>query len=170
MTFFTVVQIAASKGLDIRLTMVKISEFVAHTVGTTAELIEGEEYTVEQLLYGLMLPSGNDAANELAYWGGSLLLGKDKQQPKACRKAFVDEMNRQARMVGLKNTHFANPHGLPHQTAKSTANDLSLLCCRCMKSSLFRKIVSSQQYKVVVKSGKGTRLIEWKNTNKLLRR
>lgn len=78
-------------------------------------------------------------------------------------------MNKQARMIGLKNTQFGNPHGLPHQAAKSTASDLAKLCCRCMKSSLFRKIVSCRDYKVVVKNGKGTRLIEWKNTNKLLK-
>lgn len=79
-------------------------------------------------------------------------------------------MNKQGRILGLKNTQFNNPHGLPHQNAKSTANDLAKLCCRCMKNTLFRKIVSCREYKVVVKSGKGNRLIEWKNTNKLLRR
>lgn len=60
-----------------------------------------------------MLPSGNDAANELAYWGGALLGAGDDH--KLMQKAFVGEMNRQARLLDLRNTKFANPHGLPHQ-------------------------------------------------------
>jgi D-alanyl-D-alanine carboxypeptidase len=74
MTLYAVIQIAGERKIDISSTVIRISSHVGHIVGTTAELIEGEEYTVEQLLYGLMLPSGNDAANELAFWAGRLLL------------------------------------------------------------------------------------------------
>lgn len=116
-----------------------------------------------------MLPSGNDAAYELAHWAGSLLLDKEKGH-KLCRIAFVDEMNKQARILGLKNTQFGNPHGLPHQGAKSTAADLAKLCCKCMKIPLFRRVVACGSYKIAVKSDRGTRLVEWHNTNKLLRR
>lgn len=169
MTFYTVLRISADKGLDVKTAAVKISAYAEHVVGTTAGLLEGEEYTIEQLLYGLMLPSGNDAANELANWAGSLLLDKEKGY-KLCRTAFIDEMNKQARVLGLKNTQFGNPHGLPHQGAKSTAADLAKLCCKCMKIPLFRRIVSCRTFKLAVKSEKGTRLVEWRNTNKLLRR
>jgi D-alanyl-D-alanine carboxypeptidase len=106
-----------------------------------------------------MLPSGNDAANELANWGGLLLLADKEKGYRLCRAAFIDEMNKQARNLNLKNTLFGNPHGLPHQGAKSTAADLAKLCCKCMKNLLFRKIVSCKSYKLAVKSGKGTRLI-----------
>lgn len=68
---------------------------------------------MEELLYGLMLPSGNDAANELAYWAGELISPSDDH--KTLQKTFVNEMNRQARLLELRNTKFANPHGLPHQ-------------------------------------------------------
>lgn len=63
MTFYTVIHIAVLKKVDIKNTIVRVTHHVSSMTGTTAELMEGEEYTVEQLLYGLMLPSGNDAAN-----------------------------------------------------------------------------------------------------------
>jgi D-alanyl-D-alanine carboxypeptidase len=141
---------------------------VAQISGTSADLIEGEEYTVEQLLYGLMLPSGNDAANELAFWGGGLLAASDDH--KALQKAFVGEMNRLARALDLKNTKFANPHGLPHQDARSTASDLARLCCHCMKNELFRRITSCRLFRATVRNGSSSRVVEWENTNKLLRR
>lgn len=123
---------------------------------------------MEQLLYGLMLPSGNDAANELAYWGGELLAYSDDH--KTLQKNFVGEMNRLARNLDLKNTKFANPHGLPHQDARSTAADLAKLCTLCMKNELFRRITSCKFFRATVKSGESTRVVEWENTNKLLRR
>lgn len=113
MTFHTVLTLAADYGIDISLKTITVSPKAVHTTGTSADLVEGEEYTVEQLLYGLMLPSGNDAANELAYWGGALIGGGDDH--KALLRTFVAEMNRQARALDLKNSKFANPHGLPHQ-------------------------------------------------------
>jgi D-alanyl-D-alanine carboxypeptidase len=70
MTFYTVISLANERNIDITVTSIQVSPKVMHITGTSAELIEGEEYTVQELLYGLMLPSGNDAANELAYWGG----------------------------------------------------------------------------------------------------
>jgi len=86
-----------------------------------------------------MLPSGNDAANELAYWMGAYLVGgKDL---KAHFRAFISEMNKNAIILGLKNTKFANPHGLPNNLSKSTANDVAKLCCICMKLENFRYIV-----------------------------
>lgn len=89
MTFYTVLRIASEKGIDVKTEVVKVSAYAEHVVGTAAGLLEGEEYTIEQLLYGLMLPSGNDAANELASWAGSLLLEKEKGY-KLCRTAFID--------------------------------------------------------------------------------
>lgn len=79
-------------------------------------------------------------------------------------------MNKQARGLGLKHTQFGNPHGLPSQCAKSNAWDIAKLCCKCMKNSIFRRVVGSKIYKAIVKGPKGTRLVQWENTNKLLRR
>ena len=104
-----------------------------------------------------MLPSGNDAANELAYWGGALL-GVSGDH-KLMQKAFVGEMNRLARVLVLRNTKFANPHGLPHQEARSTAADLAKLCCHCMKNELFRKITSCRNFKATVRNGSCLRVV-----------
>jgi serine-type D-Ala-D-Ala carboxypeptidase (penicillin-binding protein 5/6) len=104
-----------------------------------------------------MLPSGNDAANELALWGGSLLA--DGERGDRGWQVFVNEMNKQARALGLKHTQFGNPHGLPNQCAKSTASDLAKLCCRCMKILLFRRIASCKSFKIAVQSAKGARLV-----------
>ena len=115
-----------------------------------------------------MLPSGNDAANELAYWAGSYLV--NSSEPKAKLKAFVAEMNKYTRLTELKSTKFGNPHGLPSQEARSTASDVAKLCCICMKNQLFRTIVNCKFYKKMVKNKKITREVVWENTNKLLRR
>ncbi len=168
MTFHTVISLAEERGIDITATIITVSPKVVHISGTSADLIEGEEYTVEQLLYGLMLPSGNDAANELAYWGGQLLVNSDDH--KSMQKAFVGEMNRLARALDLKNTRFANPHGLPHQEARSTAADIARLCCHCMKNDLFRRITNCKLFRITVRNGNTSRVVEWENTNKLLRR
>jgi D-alanyl-D-alanine carboxypeptidase len=167
MTFHTVLSLAAQHAIDIAAASVVVSGKAGAVGGTSAELGEGEEYTLEQLLYGLMLPSGNDAANELAYWGGQLLGGEDHR---AMQKAFVAEMNRLARLLDLRNSKFANPHGLPHHEARSTAADLAKLCAHCMALPLFRKITSCRVFRARVGSGSGSRVVEWENTNKLLRR
>lgn len=101
------------------------------------------------MLYGLLLPSGNDAANELAFWAGSLLTNSNDLRVN--QKAFIAEMNRRARLLGLKNSKFANSHGLPNQEARSTAADIAKLCCVCMKIQLFKTIVSCKKYKTIAK-------------------
>lgn len=92
--------------------------------GTSAQIFAGDTYTVEQLLYGLMLPSGNDAAVALAKWAGNLV-EIDEVSPKtplektSPLKKFIIEMNKNAKILNMKNTRFANPHGLPHQMSGS---------------------------------------------------
>ncbi len=93
--------------------MVQIDAKAADMTGTSAELYEGDRYTLTQLFYALMLPSGNDAALALAKWG-SCLLGEGE-------RGFINYMNRLAAEVGMRNSVFANPHGLPHPQNGSTA-------------------------------------------------
>jgi hypothetical protein len=97
MTFFTVAALVEGRAVDIRAELIVVSPKVVHTTGTSADLVEGEEYTLEAMLYGLMLPSGNDAANELAYWAGAFLSGSDDH--KLQQKAFVAEMNKNAKKL-----------------------------------------------------------------------
>jgi serine-type D-Ala-D-Ala carboxypeptidase (penicillin-binding protein 5/6) len=87
MTFYVIHAIAEERGVDIKQEVVTVSPEVVNIGGTSAELVEGEQYTVEELLYGLMLPSGNDAANELAYWAGAFFC--NSSDPRALLKAFV---------------------------------------------------------------------------------
>ena len=88
--------------------------------GTSIYLAEGETLTLEQMLYGLMLASGNDAAVAIAeHIGGSV-------------PQFVQRMNARAAELGAANTHFANPNGLPDDTHVTTAYDLALIARAAM--------------------------------------
>ena len=96
----------------------------------------GEQFTVEQCLYMLMLKSGNDIASQLAeFVGGSV-------------PAFVDMMNARAAGIGCTGTHFHNAHGLPDEEHWTTANDMALILREALRNSEFRKIISTQVYKV----------------------
>lgn len=77
-----------------------------------------------------MLPSGNDAALALSKWGNALLPESDKN--------FVCYMNRLALEIGMKNTTFGNPHGLPHSQNGCTAEDVSILISKCLEYPIFR--------------------------------
>ena len=101
--------------------------------GTSIYLQKGEQLTLEQMLYGLMLASGNDAAVAIAeHVGGSV-------------SGFCDMMNARARQIGCENTHFVTPHGLPAQQHYTTAYDLALIAREAMKNADFRRIVSTQR-------------------------
>lgn len=102
--------------------------------GSSMGLRAGETYTVEQLLYGLMLCSGNDAALALARFAGGGVEG------------FARLMNGKAAALGLTRTHFCNPHGLDEEGHLSTARDLAALSCAAMDDPRFRAIVSTAQY------------------------
>lgn len=116
--------------------------------GSSMNLAEGEELTVQDLLYGLMLLSGNDAAVALAiHCAGSL-------------DAFVDRMNAQAQQLQLTNTHFANPHGLDARDHYSTARDLAILASHAMEDPVFAQTVSTKSITI------GNRYLQ--NHNKLL--
>ena len=101
--------------------------------GSSMYLKEGEILTIQELLYGLMLSSGNDAAVALAIYGGGTVEG------------FVGMMNDKARNLGLRNTHFENPNGLDSPGHYSTARDLAVLAAYAMENPVFRKTVSTKQ-------------------------
>lgn len=116
--------------------------------GSSMYLKEGEVLTLQELLYGLMLSSGNDAAVALAIYCGGTVEG------------FAGLMNDKARILGLSNTHFENPHGLDSPGHYSTARDLAVLAAYAMENPIFAKTVSAKQVKV------GQRYLT--NHNKLL--
>lgn len=94
----------------------------------------GEEVTYEDLLYGLMLPSGADAAQALAI---SLYGSVDK---------FVDRMNEKAKELGLKNTHFLNPTGLDINGHYSSVDDVALILKEALKNDTFKQVFSANSY------------------------
>lgn len=122
--------------------------------GSSIYLRENEKLTVSDLLYGLMLRSGNDAATALCGYS------RDRKLP------FIKIMNDIALNVGANNTCFVNPHGLDRDGHFSTARDMALLCAYCMKNEEFARVVGTK--KIVVGDGESKR--ELVNKNKLLYR
>lgn len=116
--------------------------------GSSMYLKEGEVLTIQDLLYGLMLHSGNDAAVALAIYCGGTVEG------------FAGLMNDKARELGLRGTHFENPNGLDSPGHYSTARDLAVLTAYAMKNPIFYKTVSTKTVTV------GQRQL--RNHNKLL--
>ena len=100
--------------------------------GSSMYLQEGEVLTLQELLYGLMLSSGNDAAVALAIYCGGTVEG------------FAQLMNDKARNLGLNNTHFENPNGLDSPGHYSTARDLAILSAYAMENPIFRQTVSTK--------------------------
>ena len=124
------------------------------TEGSSAYLSEGEVFTVEELLYALLLQSANDAAVALAiYCGGSA-------------PRFVMKMNEKATALGLDNTHFANPHGLPEKEHFSTALDMARLLSYCMKDADFARICGTKDY--IIRYGEKRKARRFTNHNRLL--
>lgn len=101
--------------------------------GTVVGLQKGERLYFKDILYAMMLPSGNDAAYTIAenYPGGV--------------RAFVEQMNQKARSFHLQNTHFADPAGLEDDASFTTVSDLALLCSEAMKDTRFSAIVSTKE-------------------------
>lgn len=103
--------------------------------GTSMYLREGETLTLRDTLYGLLLPSGNDAAIAIAGECGGL-------------EAFVEKMNAKAQELGLTDTHFDNPNGLDGATHYTTAHELAKITAAAMQDPVFREIVSTQTYTI----------------------
>lgn len=137
------------------------------TIGSTSGLREGETVSVGDLLYGLMLPSGNDAAVALAEHFGSKVKNGDTSRD--ALDVFIETMNAEAAIIGMKKTRFVNPHGLTAKDHKSCCRDMILLTQAARKLSLFRTITGTVQYgcRVTGKSGY-VRNVKWENTNQLL--
>ncbi|WP_068671970.1 D-alanyl-D-alanine carboxypeptidase family protein [Oceanobacillus sp. Castelsardo] len=127
-----------------------VSRDAIYTEGSSIYLEQGERMTLEDLVYGLMLRSGNDAAVAIAeHVGGSL-------------EGFVYLMNEKAKWLGMANTHFDNPHGLDSDTHYSSAYDMAILTQYAMNNEKYREISGTTSYK------SDGRTYSWINKNKLL--
>ncbi|MDB5309587.1 MAG: D-alanyl-D-alanine carboxypeptidase [Gemmataceae bacterium] len=164
MTAWIVLRLAAAdpKVLD---EVVAYSERAAKTTGSSASLGVGDQVPVKELLYGLLLPSGNDAAVALAEHCGPRL-GEGADGDGLGR--FVAEMNRRATTLGLTGMSFKDPNGLSRENV-SSARDLATLTYEAMKDERFRAYVATRRHDCdVVEPGGGKRKVTWTNTNRLL--
>ncbi len=128
--------------------IVTVPQEAAGVEGSSIYLKKGEEIDVRDLLYGLMLRSGNDSAVALAIiHSGSV-------------QAFVRRMNERAEEIGATNTHFCNPNGLHDDNHYTTSHDLCAITCAAMKNALFRKVVGTKSWQGKFRS--------YSNKNKML--
>ena len=138
-------------GLDEVITVPKEASGVE---GSSIYLEVGEHITLENLLYGLMMHSGNDAAEAIALHVSDSI------------ENFAEKMNARAREIGANNTHFVNPHGLPAVEHYTTAYDLALIAAEAMKNEIFRKIVSTTDRTIPWEGHEWDRVLH--NKNKML--
>ncbi|CAM4225880.1 D-alanyl-D-alanine carboxypeptidase family protein [Paenibacillus tarimensis] len=133
---------------------VKTSRRAAGKEGSSIYLKLGEEMSLHNMLYGLMLRSGNDAATAIAeHVGGT-------------EEGFVFLMNQKAEELGLDQTHFMNPHGLDHDNHYSSPNDMARLTAYALRNQTFKEIVKTK-----VKSAPNPNEqwdYKWYNKNKML--
>lgn len=130
---------------------VVIGDEIEKSYGSGIYIEKGEKLTLRDLVYGLMLRSGNDASYAIANY-----VAKDN---------FVELMNKKAHEIGMLNTLFTNPNGLDEESGNySTSYDMAILTSYAMKNDEYKKIVSTKKY--IVKTNK--KKYEWINKNKLL--
>ena len=140
------------------------------TVGSTSGVKAGERVTVGELLFGLLLPSGNDASVALAeHFGARLGAPEDAPAEIDPLARFVDAMNREAEDLGLSETHFANPHGLTAPDHRASALDLARLARHLLDIDRFAEIVSTREHGCTLYNAENEgRNVVWTNTNRLL--
>ncbi|MFI5081402.1 MAG: D-alanyl-D-alanine carboxypeptidase family protein, partial [Streptosporangiales bacterium] len=154
----TAVVVIGAGNLDRTITVPSaVVKYVREWDASNAGLRPGDKLTAHQLLYGMLLPSGADAAYALAEAYGPGL------------GAFIAKMNAVAHLLGMTRTHFSNFDGLPYPTPYSnysTAANLLTLGRAAMRSAVFRSIVDQRTYRITAGSGHHAYL--WRNLNPLL--
>ena len=134
--------------------IITVSTKAASMEGSTCYLKAGEKYAFSDMLYGMMLPSGNDAAVALAEHIASNI------------NNFSKLMNSTANMIGAKNSNFVNPSGLPDENHYTTARDMAIIARYAMQNRAFREIVSTERFIWPRKNDKQPNTL--KNTNEIL--
>ncbi len=162
---------------------ITFSKLADDTSGSTADVRVGESLSIRECLYGLLLPSGNDAGNALAEHFNSRLAppeqpivftGKEAVEPTTnltTRANFIAGMNRAARKLGLTNTTYRIPYGDggSDKDYTTTARDLLHLAWTAMQEPVFRQYVGTRRYECKVRTPDGqSRAVAWENTNQLL--
>lgn len=189
MTAFTAIRVFHLLKMDFSSISFIVSPKCTQAIGTSAGLIAYDKLKVADLFYGLLLPSGNDAAICLAEGCGELIIngwGKGKYFKNKIRKSlgfglikqisdmnpievFIKYMNRLSHKFGLLKSSFTNPNGLADRGNKSTAADVGNFAHLAKKNPYIAKVVRTAQYKCIGITGMGEkRIYNWVNTNILL--
>jgi D-alanyl-D-alanine carboxypeptidase (penicillin-binding protein 5/6) len=150
--------------------VVTFSDRADRTVGSTSGVRAGERVPVRELLYGLLLPSGNDASVALAeHFGARLGAPEDAPEETDPLARFVAAMNRTASGLELAETRFANPHGLTAPGHHASALDLARLAIAALHNETFASIVSTRRRGCTLYDlDDAPRHVVWRNTNGLL--
>jgi len=120
-------------------------------------LQKGDVLSLKDLIYGLMLPSGNDSAVAIA------------EHISGNTEDFVKLMNEEAIALGATNTHFVNPHGYQNKDHYTTAYDLYLIFNECIKNETFLQIIAAKSYDTVIKQTDGSsRTVTWPQSNQFI--
>ena len=134
--------------------VVSSASVIKEAGSSTAFLQVGESLSIRNLLYGMLLPSGNDAAVAVA------------EATEGSVSAFVDRMNEKALSLGCLSSHFTNPHGLPDDNHYTSPYDIYLILKECMKYESLREILSTKELQVQYKDKNGISKAQvWKATN-----
>ena len=183
MTCYCAFKLIEQYGIDFKNVYIQVSRYACILGGTSANLKTNDVLTIWDLLHAMMLPSGNDAAFCLAEnFGRYIYINSDKYKVKVKQnpgyaskkikdpiKHFLFLMNKTANELGMKNTYYANPHGLNNTDSFSTASDQIKLSYHILKSKLIREIVNKTEYECEVEQmDQNIRVARWENTNKLL--
>jgi serine-type D-Ala-D-Ala carboxypeptidase (penicillin-binding protein 5/6) len=168
-TALVIIRLAAKNPAVLNET-VTFSERADQTTGSTAGVRAGERLSVRELLYGLLLPSGNDAAVAFAeHFGGRFRPSAHSPNEADPLPWFIAEMNRLAVELDLRETHFINPNGLPAAGHHSSARDLARLARAALAEPIFAQTVSTQKHGCTLIDAKEQRRnVIWTNTNRLL--
>lgn len=132
---------------------------------TTAQLQQGDVVTVHQLVGGMLLPSGNDAAYAMAAAAGRVIKGDPDCSAWTAVSAFVEEMNKQAKSLGMTGSHFANPDGIHQDDHYLSLEDMALVGELSLQNPIVMEYAAMPRAEVQI----GGRSVTWKNTNYLIR-
>ena len=158
-------EIASTTKILTAITVIENYDIFAHAIipreavgveGSSVYLREGEEWSILDLLYGLMLRSGNDAAVALAVASAGNV------------DTFAEKMNATARKAGATDSHFVNPHGLHDAEHYSTAEDMARITVYALKCPIFAAICKTKAHRYEKRTGDGTEKGIFYNKNKLL--
>jgi len=140
---------------------------LVHEGSSMAYIGKGSQVRVKTLVEGMMLPSGNDAAMVLAAAAGRVIAQDENMTPEEAVNTFVDEMNRQAALLGFENTHFSNPDGWHTGSHYTCLNDLARISALALENETIRRYMGLARDETNFSSGQ---YVIWENTNLLLHR